>query len=491
MRSSPSPKGPDPRQLAADIISGDEELRAQREATVDRGVWTTARRTVLFDDYSAIRLMNQIPYPDGFQLRARLRAGDDDIIVCRPRPPAGFDEYYSGRLGLGDPVWLHPDSSSDLCSAAWSDGRTAAALVDAARGGAFLHPYHASEAAWQLADRMSRAAHRSVPVLGPPPRLCRLANDKIWFLSTVADLLGAEAIPRLRVTRRFADFPAVIEEISRHSPKLAVRIPDSAGGLGMRVFATDVLCRLDRQALTAWAVDVYRDLGLRDDSAVLVTSWEEILAAPSIEVTIAVEEAAAPICGRVIDQIFTDAERSQFGGGVAGALPREIVRRLRSHASTIAVLLQALGYLGRLSLDFIVTGRSFADAHVRVVDCNARWSGGSVLGAMLDRLFPHSSRPYAFGALRHPRLRSIPFDVLIARLEGRLWDPSTRRGDLLVHNVGHLAASGRADVVVLADSAELARHRLASLSRSVADGTAALLLGEDAGAGPAGAEEPA
>ncbi|MFE9192754.1 hypothetical protein ACFYL6_24460 [Micromonospora sp. NPDC007208] len=485
MRSSQSRKRPDPRQLAADILHGDSELHAQKEATTDRGAWTVARRAVLFDDYSAIRLMDQIPYPDGFQLRARLRAGGDDIIVSRPRPPAGFDEYYSGRLGLGDPVWLHPDSATDLCSAAWSDSRTSAALVEAARGGAYLHPYHASEAAWQLADRLSRAARLSVPVLGPPPRLCQLANDKSWFLSTVADLLGAEAIPRLRVTRRFADVPAAIEEISRHSPKLAVRIPDSAGGLGMRVFATDVLRRLDRRALTAWAADVYRDLGLRDDSAVLVTSWEETLAAPSIEVTIAPGEAAAPTCGRVIDQIFTDADRSQFGGGVAGALPPEIVRRLRSHASTIAVLLQALGYLGRLSFDFIVTGRSLADADVRVVDCNARWSGGSVLGAMLDRLFPNRSQPYAFGALRHPQLRSIPFDVLIDRLEGRLWNPSTRRGDLLVHNVGHLAASGRADIVVLADSAETARHRLANLSGSVADGTAALLLAKDAGAGPA------
>ncbi|TDC59366.1 hypothetical protein E1258_18250 [Micromonospora sp. KC207] len=462
--------------MAADILHTDVELRAQKETAKDHGKWESAGRAVLFDDYSAIRLMDQIPSPDGFQLRARLRAGDDDIIVCRPRPPSGFDDYYSGRLRLGDPAWLHPDSETDLCTAVWNDSRTSAALVEAARGGAYLHPYHASEAAWRLAERLSRAAHRSVPVLGPPPRLCQLANDKSWFLSIAAELLGAEAIPRLRVTRRFADFPAVVQEISRVSPKLAVRIPDSAGGLGMRVFATDTLRRLNRQALIAWAADVYRGLGIRDGSPVLVTSWEETLASPSIEVRIAPGEAAAPICGRVIDQVFTDAERSQFGGGVAGTLPHEIVHRLRSHASTVAALLQGLGYVGRLSLDFIVTGRSFADADVRVVDCNARWSGGSVLGAMLDRLFPHHRPlPYAFGFLRHPQLRAIPFHVLIERLEDRLWNPSTGRGDLLVHNVGHLASSGRVDIVVLADNSETARCQLEDLSRAVADGAAALL----------------
>lgn len=491
VRPSQSRKGPDPlrqkptdpapeqlgraRQMAADILHTDVELRAQKAATIDRRKWAAAGRAVLFDDYSAIRLMDQISYPDGFQLRARLRAGDDDIILCRPRPPSGFDDYYSERLQLGHPVWLHPDSEMDLCAAAWNDSRTSAALVEAARGGAYLHPYHASEEAWQLAGRLSRAAHRSVPVLGPPPRLCRLANDKSWFLSMVAELLGAEAIPRLRVTRRFAEFPAVVQEISRRSPKLAVRIPDSAGGLGMRVFATDSLRRLSQQAIVAWAAEVYRDLGLRDGFPVLVTSWEETLASPSIEVRIP-PGVAAPICGRVIDQVFTDVERSQFGGGVAGLLPYEIVRRLHRHALAVAILLQGLGYVGRLSLDFIVIGRSFVEADVRVVDCNARWSGGSVLGAMLDRLFSqHRPLPYAFGFLRHPLLRAVPFHVLIERLEDRLWNPSTGRGDLLVHNVGHLASSGRVDIVVLADDAETARCHLHDLSQAVADGAAALL----------------
>lgn len=244
----------------------------------------------------------------------------------------------------------------------------------------------------------------------------------------------------------------------------------------MRVVGTDDLRHLDGEALAAWAAEIYQELGLRDDSPVLVTRWEETLAAPSVEVRIPPGETSAPECGRVIDQVFTDAERSQFGGGVAGTLPDEIVRRLRHHAAAVAVLLQALGYVGRLTLDFIVTGRSLADAEVRVVDCNARWSGGSVLGAMVDRLFPdRGAPPYAFGFLRHPELRATPLHVLLERLADRLWDPSTGRGDLLVHNVGHLAVSGRVDVVVLADDAETARHRLRDLAGGVADGTAALL----------------
>lgn len=292
----------------------------------------------------------------------------------------------------------------------------------------------------------------------------------------VAELLGAEAIPRLRVTRRFADFPPAVSELSPHSAKLAVRLPDSAGGLGMRVFRTDSLRRLDQQDLIAWAADVYRELGLRDGSPVLVTSWEETLASPSIEVVIPPGEAAAPSCGGVIDQLFTDDERSKFGGGVAGALPQEVVHRVRSHASTIAVLLQGLGYVGRFALDFIVTGRSFADADVRVVDCNARWSGSAVVGTLLDHLFPDRRPPcYAFGLLRHPQLRTVPFHVLIERLGDWLWDPVTGRGDLIVYNVGYLASSGRVDIVALAGDAETARCRLEDLSRMVAtDGAAAL-----------------
>jgi hypothetical protein len=415
--------------------------------------------------------MDQLPYPDSFQLRARLRAGDGDTIVCRPRPPGGFGEYYSDRLRLGRPVWLHPDSDMDLCTAAWKDDRTSAALVRAAREGAYLHPYHASEAAWGLAGRLARAAGRTVPVLGPPPRLCRLANDKAWFLGVAAELLGADAIPRMRVTRRFAEFQPAVREFSRLSSKLAVRLPDSAGGLGMRVFPTYPLCRLDGRELAAWAADVYRELGLSDGSPVLVTSWEPTLASPSIEAEIPPGTAAAPVFSGVIDQTFTDAECSQFGGGVAGTLPPEIVRCIRQHTSAVAAFLQELGYVGRFSLDFIVTGESFTDAKVRVVDCNARWSGSAVVGTLLDRLFS-GRRPqgYAFGFVRHPSLRAVPLSVLIERLENDLWDPTTGSGDLIIYNVGHLAVSGRVDVVAIADDPERARRRLADLSRRIEDG---------------------
>jgi hypothetical protein len=118
-----------------------------------------AAPTLHLDDLSGIPMLDHGQDVSYMQDRARLRAGDGDIVATctmHLHEPAGvappgmngssFEVYCQQQLGLGKPVWLTPQHRGNrlhLAEACWEDRRVRRALVRAARAGELtsIHPH--------------------------------------------------------------------------------------------------------------------------------------------------------------------------------------------------------------------------------------------------------------------------------------------------------------------------------------------------------------
>ncbi|MER6949538.1 hypothetical protein ABT294_36550 [Nonomuraea sp. NPDC000554] len=433
----------DAATLAEALADEHPQLRTEFDALAAHRDHLAPGPAVVLEDSADIPLIDRLPAAEGFQLRARIRAGDGDLVLANPRPPRGFEEYYADRLGLGRVRWLHPGAGLELSASTLRSDACMRELVERARaGGLHVKPYLASEAVWDLVTALSRAAGAPLPVAGPPPHLCALANDKTWFLPVAARLLGEDSVPPFRVARSERELSQALTDLpARH---VAIRVPTSTAGLGLHMVDTSPppLVTPPTAPLTP------------DDLPALVIGWlEPVLASPSVHLWIPPLHHGDPTCDGVILQTFSDPLGTRFSGGVTASLPHPVDARLRSHSLALARLLQLLGYVGRCSLDFILVGDHLEDAAMLCVDCNARWGGASVVVSLVRAVHGRAHRPFAFGFLYDDRLKDADLGELISRL-------GVGPDDLIVYNAGCMEGAGRLDVAVLADSPQQAMGRL-------------------------------
>ena len=136
-----------------------------------------------------------------YQDRARLRAGDNDVIASCGDVVEGYEDYCRNTLGLGSPQWLRPKAARvplRIAEACWEDPDVRVTLTDKLRRGElqYMHPNMGTLAAWELAFLLEREAGRPIKVIAPPPGITEWVNDKIAFAATVARLLGPTFVPR-------------------------------------------------------------------------------------------------------------------------------------------------------------------------------------------------------------------------------------------------------------------------------------------------------
>jgi hypothetical protein len=185
------------------------------DAELGRTFYSSDAIAVQLDDSSEIGLCDQLQMPEAFQLRGRLRAVEGDIVVSGFRPPKGYEEYNATFLGLGGVEWVLANDDVALARSTWNTERCFRRLVEVAvRRPMYIHPYMASRDVWELANRLSSASGESICVLGPPPDLCRLSNNKIWFYERVEELLGSAAVVKWGQG-------ATLESISAETVRLA------------------------------------------------------------------------------------------------------------------------------------------------------------------------------------------------------------------------------------------------------------------------------
>jgi len=144
--------------------------------------------TLYLDDVSAIPFLVNIAGVEEYQHRARVRASDGDLFATVTPPAPGYEVYCRERLRLGAPedVVAEPVGSPLAVAEACSEGAAFARIAERARqaGGLLVHPYMSIEPVWRLAQRVSSVASVEVKVIGPPPPVTWLANDKKSFFES-------------------------------------------------------------------------------------------------------------------------------------------------------------------------------------------------------------------------------------------------------------------------------------------------------------------
>ena len=168
--------------------------------------------TLHLEDVSAIPFLSGIAGVEEYQHRARVRAAGGDAYATVTGVEASYDAYCSRHLGLGKVTHIATQVIDSGSSLAVAEGCMSGAAFDRIAGLArsrerlVIHPYMAIEPVWNLARRVADRAKARVTVLGPPPPVLWLANDKALFDEVVVAVLGSGWTPE---TRRGSTVPAI------------------------------------------------------------------------------------------------------------------------------------------------------------------------------------------------------------------------------------------------------------------------------------------
>lgn len=345
--------------------------------------------SLVIEDHSEITLFETAgnrAYAD----RALLLAGDGDSVVLGGRGRDAFAAYCRDTLGLGAPERLVPAPAGEGVSLAHrcrADRKLLAGVAAEARchGGLNILPYMGTKGVWALAWAIAEQAGVPMRVGAPPPRLVRAVNDKVWFATRVAELLGIRHEPD---SARIESHTALIEHVQQVAAghdSLVVKLPHSASGAGNLVLDAAELRRLSKPALGERLKGLLRAAGWPDRFPLLVSAWEApVAASPSVHLWIPLAGTGAPIVEGVFDQIVEQGRI--FAGAGPTALPRDRVAGLNREAMRLGMLFQELGYYGRCSFDAILVGNDAATAATHWVECNGRWGGVSIPLTLANRL---------------------------------------------------------------------------------------------------------
>ena len=156
----------------------------------------------------------------------------------------------------------------------------------------------------------------------------------------------------------------------------------------------------------------------------------------------------------VYEQLL-EGEECVFLGSVPSRLGADMDSRLSVASLRVARVFQELGYVGRCSFDFVVSG-----GNGFFVECNGRWGGTSTPMHLLDRLFPEGRPAYRARDYLDSRLAGVPFPRILEAIGAELYDHRTGEGTYVLYNVGCLGLYGKFDVIALGEDIDAANRAL-------------------------------
>ncbi|MCO4745701.1 MAG: hypothetical protein KC912_12990 [Proteobacteria bacterium] len=411
------------------------------------------RPSLHLDDLSGIPFLDGVAGIEAYQHRARVRAGDGDLFASVTEPVAGYEAYCRDVLGLGAPelVIAEPSGSRLYVAAACRREPAFSKLAEAAKDGMIVHPYMAMEPLWQLAAALHEATGAHISVLGPPPPVNWIANDKAMFDELVHAVVGRSMlVDTARVTDSAALASALIDLAARHD-RVGLKRTRCASAMGNEVHHSSTLRELGQVEVEALVDRFLHRTRWEGDEELLAVAWEDTDLSPSTQLWIPPAGHGSPILDGIYEQILEGPEK-MFLGSRPSQLPDELNARIAEAALKVAAGLQALGYVGRCSFDHLVV-----DHRVLFTECNGRWGGTSTPMSLLDRLFDERP-PYRAQDIMHPSLVNKPFPEILAALGDDLWTPSNPGGRFVLYNTGPIATVGKLDVISLADTQEEAER---------------------------------
>lgn len=439
-------------RIAADLHSQIEGCRTAELRPLQAGSLEDLP-TLHLDDLCEIRQPELRCDPSFLQDRARLRAGDGDLVAVHALPPDGYEEYCRERLRLGGVEWLQPDgrSADQLAANCWEDRDVRHELIRRIRRGTlrYVHPHLGTRPVWELAALLSEAAGRRVQVIAPLPGISRFANDKGAFCRLVEQLIGPEAIPRTVEVNNLSQLSLRVQELAHQVYALGIKLPDSAGGGGNWVLEA---APFRKGSLVDIREELKATLGALPTEGVtrlLVTAWEsDVVAVPSVQTWIPPIAEGPPVVEGLFEQTII-GKRGIFVGSRPADLPAAVNESLVNGCWLLARVFQLLGYLGRCSFD----GLLLESGRLELIECNGRWGGTSLPMTLMNRLFGDwTRRPYFTRAWQFTGLERVQFQDMLGQFQDDLFDARTGAGSYVFYNPSALAAASRVNALVLGDS---------------------------------------
>ena len=366
------------------------------------------------EDVSAIPFLDDIDGVEEYQHRARVRAASADLYATVTPTDPDYDAYCTDTLGIGEPDWVdlattrHPLAVAQACL----EPRPFGQLVDRTRKsrGLVIHPYMSIEDVWELGDRLATESGCAVTVLGPPPPVTWIANDKALFTALVELVLGPGFTPETHEaddTERLADF---LRDMSGRHDAVGVKRTRCASSMGNLVLDAVPLREQSPAAVQATVNAFLQRTDWAGDEPVLAVAWEHSSSSPSTQWWIPPGEIGPPQLDGIYEQIL-EGDRKMFVGSQPSGLPPAVNRTIGQISGRVAAALQSLGYVGRCSFDHLVLGDPNGDFTIRFTECNGRWGGTSTPMHLVDRVVTGPRPPYRAQDFQHDRLTDLSFLV--------------------------------------------------------------------------------
>ncbi len=437
---------------AAAVLDAELSVREQNRAYAAHTVTgpTANHPTLHLDDVSAIPFLLGISGVEEYQHRAQVRARDGDLFATVTPSVPGYPAYCAEtlRFGRATGVLAEPLPNKLAVARACSRGTAFQEVCAAAKaaGGLTIHPYMSIAPVWRLALLVAQEAGVDVRVIGPPPPVTALANDKALLGELVGRVLGPAAI----VATHRSSCPSALTRhllaLSEGGERVALKRTRCASAMGNEVHRSAAL----REAGPDGVERIVRAFLERTEwdgsEEVLAVAWEETELSPSTQLWIPPLGHGDPLLEGVYDQIL-DGPHRVFVGSRPSVLPEAVRARLGSWSLEVACALQQMGYVGRCSFDLLVLGDPDGDFQLRFTECNGRWGGTSIPMSMVDRLRGAPRPCYRAQDFIHPGLVGARFEDVLARTGDGLFDPATGEGRFVFYNVGPMAGSGKLDVI--------------------------------------------
>ncbi len=424
------------------------------------------RPVLHLEDVTGIPFVDGVPGVEEYQHRARVRATDGDLFAAGTRPAEGYEDYNQQHLQLGDTRFIyasHPDDPRAVARAcAQTDAFSTLCDVATDRGGLLIHPYMAIDTVWQLARKLHRHTDQPISVLGPPTPALWVANDKSHLSHVVSEALSPDWLVQ---TKRSSDPDTLTDELAsmaRRCDHVGLKRTRCASAMGNAVFDASEIRQQSRDQLRHQVDHFLERTRWTPDEDVLVVEWRPTDISPSTQLWIPPIDQGEPRLEGVYEQLLEGPEKV-FLGSQPSTLPDAVNHAIAQASLQVSAVFQALGYVGRCSFDFIITGDLHGDFQAAFTECNGRWGGTSTPMHLVDRLldFPESRPDYIATDYYLPDSHAaMTFGDLRQALDEHLFDPLTGDGRFVLYNVGPLSECAKFDIISFGDDPEDARHGL-------------------------------
>ena len=313
---------------------------------------------------------------------------------------------------------------------------------------------------WELADSLAQSSGAAVTVAAPPPPVTWVANDKQAFSQLVESALGPEWLVETRVGRSPEALARELISLAGRHDQVGLKRLRCASAMGNKVFTSAEILGLPLEDLEAEVRQFLDRTEWQGDEDVQVVAWEQVEHSPSTQLWIPPLERGEPQLDGVFEQLLA-GEHKVFVGSRPSTLPQAVNDAAGRGSVAVALALQALGYVGRCSFDFVLVGDPDTEFQLLFTECNGRWGGTSIPMTFMDRLMAGRPRPpYRAQDLVHPGLVGANFGDLVEQVGSEVYDARSGDGRFIFYNTGPLETHGKLDVIAVGKTQQEAEAAL-------------------------------